>query len=293
VRKELAHYYSSVRRTDDSVGAILAALKASGEDDRTVVMFLSDHGMPLPFVKTQLYHHSTHTPLVIRYPGMTKAGAIDERHMVSAVDFLPTLLDIAGIAPPAGLDGRSFAALLKGQTQADREMVVKEYNENSGGSRDPMRAIETKQFLYIFNPWSSGKRIMQTATTGTPTYRRMHELAASDPNIAARHKLYQFRVVEELYDIEHDPDCLKNLINDPASAPARDRLRGDLEQWMIKTHDPMLEVFRRRDDADFREAYVHAQEREADERRAAGGGKAKAKGKGKGKAAARAVKTEC
>jgi N-sulfoglucosamine sulfohydrolase len=293
VRKELAHYYSSVRRADDSVGAVLEALKASGEQDRTMVMFLSDHGMPLPFVKTQLYHHSTLTPLVIRWPGVTKAGAINEQHMVSAVDFLPTLLDIAGVAHPSGMDGRSFAPLLKGEPQADRDMVVKEYNENSGGSRDPMRAIQTRQFLYIFNAWSNGQRIMQTATTGTSTYRRMRELAATDAAIAARHKLYQFRVVEELYDVEHDPDCLKNLIDTPAHAAKRDQLRKDLEAWMVKTNDPMLEVFRRRDDAAFREAYVHAQEREADARRA-GEGKAKGKGKGKAKGkAAQAVKSDC
>jgi N-sulfoglucosamine sulfohydrolase len=291
VRKELAHYYSSVRRADDSVGEILAALKASGQEDRTVVMFLSDHGMPLPFVKTQLYHHSTVTPLIVRWPGVTPGGSIDEQHMVSAVDFLPTLLDIAGIPHPAGLDGRSFVPLLKGQSQADRNMVVKEYNENSGGSRDPMRAIETKQLLYVFNAWSNGKRIMQTATTGTPTYRRFRELAAADPTLAARHKLYQFRVVEELYDVEHDPDCLKNLIDDTAYASQRDALRHDLDNWMVKTSDPMLEVFRRRNDAIFREEYVQAQEREADERRETGG-KAKGKNKAKGKAA-RAAKTDC
>jgi N-sulfoglucosamine sulfohydrolase len=295
VRKELAHYYSSVRRADDCVGEVLAALEASGQDDQTVIMFLADHGMPLPFVKTQLYHHSTHTPLIIRWPRVTKAGAIEERHMVSAVDFLPTLLDIAGISYPPGLDGRSFTPLLKGEAQAGRDMVVKEYNENSGGSRDPMRALETKQFLYIFNPWSSGQRIMQTATTGTSTYRRLHELAATDPTLAARHKLYQFRVVEELYDVERDPDCLKNLIDNPAYVSQRDQLRQDLDKWMVKTNDPMLEVFRHRDDAAFREAYVQTQEREADERRTdTGKAKAKGKGKGKGKAkAAGAAKGDC
>ena len=92
------------------------------------------------------------------------AGAEDARHMVSAVDFLPTLLDIVGAAHPAGLDGRSFAPLLRGQTQEDREMVVKEYNENAGGSRDPMRAVQTKQFLYIFNPWSNGERVARNAS---------------------------------------------------------------------------------------------------------------------------------
>jgi N-sulfoglucosamine sulfohydrolase len=257
-------------------------------------MFLSDHGMPLPFSKTQLYHHSTHTPLVIRWPGKTTAGSTDD-HMVSAVDFLPTLLDITGIAHPAGLDGRSFAPLLTGGMQENRDFVVKEYNENSGGSRDPMRAIQTKRFLYLFNPWSDGKRIMQTATTGTSTYRRMRELAAGDPNLAKRHKLYQFRVVEELYDVERDPDCLHNLIDDAAAVADRDRLRQMLDDWMVKTKDPMLEVYRRRGDAAFREAYVQAQEREADARRESEGrGKAKGKGKGKGKGkAAKAANPDC
>jgi N-sulfoglucosamine sulfohydrolase len=117
VRKELSHYYSSVRRADDSLGMILAALKASGEDENTVIIFLSDHGMPLPFAKTQLYHHSTRTPLMIRWPGVTKPGAVDDTNMVSTVDLLPTLLDIVGVAKPDGFDGRSFASLLKGEPQ--------------------------------------------------------------------------------------------------------------------------------------------------------------------------------
>ena len=74
IREELANYYSSVRRADDCFGAIMAALESSGEAGNTFVMFLSDHGMPLPFAKTQLYHHSTHTPLMIRWPAVHQAG---------------------------------------------------------------------------------------------------------------------------------------------------------------------------------------------------------------------------
>ena len=88
VREELALYYSSVRRADDCVGEILKALDASGEANNTVVMFLSDHGMPLPFAKTQLYHHSTHTPWMVRWPGVTRAGVVDGKNMISAVDML-------------------------------------------------------------------------------------------------------------------------------------------------------------------------------------------------------------
>jgi N-sulfoglucosamine sulfohydrolase len=277
VRKELSHYYSSVRRADDCVGEILAALDASGQRDNTLVLFLSDHGMPLPFAKTQVYHHSTHTPLVLVVPGVTRPGSVDNDHLISAVDLLPTLLELTGVEPPRRLDGRSFAPLLEGGRQDGRDWVIKEYNENAGGSRDPMRAIQTRKFLSIFNPWSNGQRIMATATSGTPTYRRLAELARSDPALEARHKLYQFRVPEELYDVEQDPDCLNNLIDSPAHREELQGLCQTLEQWMIRTGDPMLDAFRHRDDAAVREAYVVAEEKEAEARRAGGRGKAKKK----------------
>jgi N-sulfoglucosamine sulfohydrolase len=165
------------------------------------------------------------------------------------------------------MDGRSFATLLKGGTQDGRDLVIKEYNENAGGSRDPMRAVQTERLLYLFNPWSNGERVMATATTGTPTYRRMAELAASDEQIAARHDLYQHRVVEELYDIQQDPDCLVNLVDNPDHQQELARLRGALESWMLETGDDMLEVFRQRDDPAVREAYVQQKEREAEARK--------------------------
>ncbi|NQT14236.1 MAG: heparan N-sulfatase, partial [Planctomycetes bacterium] len=177
------------------------------------------------------------------------------------------LLDVVGLAHPEGIDGRSFAPLLQGESQREREMVVKEYNENAGGSRDPMRAVQTKRLLYLFNPWSNGDRVMATATPGTPTYRRMAELAKTDSVLAARHDLYQHRVVEELYDVRDDPDCLVNLIDDPAHQPELAKLREALEAWMVETGDHMLDVFRNRGDPAVREAYVLEKEREADERR--------------------------
>jgi N-sulfoglucosamine sulfohydrolase len=181
VREELALYYSSVRRGDDAIGEVLRALKESGEDQRTLIIYLSDHGMPLPWAKTQLYFHSTRSPVMVRWPGVTKPGAADDRHMVSFVDVLPTLLEIVGLPQPKGLDGRSFAPVLRGEMQEGRDFVVTEYNENSGGNRHPMRSIVTKDFAYIFNPWSNGQRVFATATKGTVTYKRMQALAKTDP----------------------------------------------------------------------------------------------------------------
>jgi N-sulfoglucosamine sulfohydrolase len=267
VRKELAHYYSSVRRADDCVGQILAALDSARLREETAILFLSDHGMPLPFAKTQLYHHSSSTPLFVIWPGVTTPGTEDSTHMVSAVDLLPTLLDIAGIEHPDRIDGRSFAPLLRGEAQTDRDYVIKEYNENAGASRDPMRAVQTKEHLYLFNPWSDGERVMATATTGTPTYRQLAHLAETDSLLAARHTLYRHRVPEELYLVQDDPDCLANLIDSVSHTAERDRLRGLLRDWMQSTGDPALEVFDRRNDADFVASWMAAQEQVADARR--------------------------
>ncbi len=278
VRGELALYYSSVRRADDCLGAILRALRESGEEERTAILFLSDHGMPLPFAKTQLYFHSTRTPWMVKWPGVTKPGTVDDRHMISGVDLLPTLLDVAGLPAAPGMDGRSFAPVLRGEIQSGRDFVVTEYNENSGGFRHPMRSIVTKDFAYIFNPWSNGQRVMATATKGTVTYRRMVALAKADPKVAARLDLFERRVPEELYDYRADADALENLVARPEHRAQLDRLTGQLEAWMVQTRDPMLAVFRQRQDGTAREAYMKQVEAEAAERVAGGSraGKAKA-----------------
>lgn len=266
IREELALYYSSVRRADDCLGGILRALQESGQSERTIVVFLSDHGMPLPFAKTQLYYHSTHTPWMVRWPGVTKPASVDDQHMISAVDFVPTVLDALGIAHPAGLDGRSFEPLLRGKTQTGRDFVVTEYNENAGGFRHPMRAIITREYGYIFSPWSNGERVMATATKGTVAYRRMKVLAQSDPKIATRLDLFEHRVPEELYNYATDSDAMVNLIDSPEHRAERDRLTKELEAWMVRTGDPMLEVFRGRDNPQVREAYMVEVEKAASER---------------------------
>jgi len=267
IREELALYYSSVRRADDCLGGILRALDESGAVPQTMVVFLSDHGMPLPFAKTQLYYHSTHTPWMVRWPGVTKPGSVDDRHMISAVDFVPTLLDVLGLPHPSGMDGRSFAPLLRGESQTGRDYVITEYNENAGGFRHPMRAIITREYGYIFNPWSNGQRVMATATKGTVTYRRMQVLAKSDPKIAARLDLFEHRVPEELYNYSTDPDALVNLIDRREHDAERERLTRILEAWMVKTGDPMLDVFRQRQDPAVREAYQTRIEQEAADRK--------------------------
>ena len=267
VRRELAHYYSSVRRADDAVGQILQALEKSGEADRTIVMLISDHGMPFPFAKTQLYHQSTHTPLIFRWPGVITAGTVDSDHMVSAVDILPTLVEAVGLRMPAGVEGRSFFSLLGGTPQDGRDRVFKSYSENSSGERRPMRAVQSRGYLYVFNPWSDGVRILLSATDRTKTHQRMLELAQGDTSLAQRMKLLKFRVPEEFYDIRNDPDCLVNLIHDQRYRNELSRHQSMLEDWMRDTNDPVLPAFLGRQDRQVLAAFMQEEEEGARKRR--------------------------
>ena len=106
-----------------------------------------------------------------------------------------------------------------------------------------MRAVQTKRYLYIFNPWSNSERVFATATTGTVTYRRLVALAKQDKRLAKRLDLYKHRVPEELYDVANDPDCLHNLIAESRHQAALPSLRSELEGWMKRTKDPMLAVY--------------------------------------------------
>jgi N-sulfoglucosamine sulfohydrolase len=187
---------------------------------------------------------------------VTKPGAVDDEHMVSTVDLLPTLLDIAGVPKPETFQGRSFAGLLKGEAQTGWDMVFKEHNENAGGQSTPMRAVETRDWLYIFSPWSNGTRVMSGATAGTKTCKQMRVLAKSNPEVAARVDLFDHRVPEEAFEVRYDPDALTNLISKPESAAQVATLEKAMEDWMVRTHDPLLEVFRKRNEPEFREAAI-------------------------------------
>lgn len=262
VRAELAMYYDSVRRADDCFARIMQALNESGAADNTFVMFFSDHGMPFPFAKTQLYYHSTHTPLIVRWPGVTQPNTVDDVHMVSAIDFLPTLLEVMDHQHPKPemLQGRSFAPIIRGSRQDDRDHVVLQYNENSGRSRHPMRGIATREYLYLYNPWSDGKRQFATATTGTRTYRQMKQRANGDPQISARLDLFDHRVLEELYHVRTDSDCLVNLIDDPAHRSSRDQLRTKLADELQRIADPVAPLVAAIEDASLREAFMAAED---------------------------------
>ncbi len=107
VRIELAQYYASVHRGDMTVGRILDALDEAGFHENTMVLFLSDNGMALPYAKTNCYLNSTRSPYIMRWPKHIKPGSVSDA-LINGIDYTPTILDILGIEPIVGCDGKSM-----------------------------------------------------------------------------------------------------------------------------------------------------------------------------------------
>lgn len=241
VQKEIAEYFTSVHRADQTVGRVLQALDESGLASNTLVMFLSDNGMALPFAKTNCYLNSTKTPWIVRWPGKVKPGSVDRRHFISGIDFTPTILEACGLAPLDGLDGTSFLPLLSGRTQPQRDHIFTVFHETSARKRFEMRCLQTRQYGYIFNGWADGKTEFRNESMNGRTYQAMRKAAPNSPAVAARLQLYLYRTPEELYDFAADPNGLHNLAGDPRHKATLEAMRRRMYEHLVRVQDPVAQ----------------------------------------------------
>lgn len=251
IRRELAGYYTNVRRLDDALGAVLKVLDEEGFADNTLVVFWGgDHGMSFPFSKSNCYENSSRGALILRWPGVTKPGAVDRAHLVSTLDFTPTLLAAAALPPISGVDGRSFLPALKSETMPGWDRVFTFYNAAFGNNWLPMRCVRTRDRAYIWNAWSDGQREYHTENMSGLTWKAMLAAAATNPAIKARTDFNLRRAPEEFYDLTQDPDERRNLIADPPRQKEIEAMRGDLLALMRRTGDRFAEAFAAREDQD-------------------------------------------
>ena len=248
VREELSWYFNSVKRFDDTFGNILLALDEAGFKDNTIVVFISDNGIAIPFAKANTYFASNRTPWIMRWPGVIGPGKIDRENFISGVDFMPTILEALHIDAPGNLDGRSFLRILKGKKQKGRDKVYCQIDNKISGGPVPMRSLITGEFIYIFNPWADGERTYGNNNEGQ-IFPGMLEAARTDPVIAKRCELFRKRVPEEMYDLQNDPDCLYNLIGNPGYTGVCDEMSRKMRDKLVESQDPVLELFDNRHDA--------------------------------------------
>ncbi|MGB0413091.1 MAG: sulfatase family protein [Coraliomargarita sp.] len=243
----VAAYYNSVKRADDTLGQAIRAIKEAGEWDNTIIVMMSDHGSEFPASKTMLYFESTCVPFFVRWPGVTQADTVDDRHVISSVDLLPTFCEIAGQPIPANLDGRSLVPIIKGETSSDwPKHMYKEHNVHHIS-----RAVQTADYLYIYNPWSDGKMTPKSVTMGHLTWEAIDKAGLSEMNPEARlwRKKFLYRTVEELYHTGDDPDCKTDLFNNPKYADKLAEMRQLMEYEMRRSGDTaLLDAFLNRSD---------------------------------------------
>lgn len=242
IREELATYYNAVQRLDMSFGKAMAALQASDEMDNTIILFVSDHGMPFPLSKATCYRNGSWCPATIRWPGMGSPRTFSE--MTQSTDIMPTVLELLGVEKPE-MDGRSWMPLIRGEKQKDRDYIINNVNGVAVGNQWPMRVVQTKKSAFIITPWSDGNnRLFGIDSMSGLSFKAMVEAAKTDPRIKKRVDQYVIGYPMAYYDLEKDPDQRENQINNPAYRPEIKRLQGVLMDYMVKTNDPQLDNYK-------------------------------------------------
>ena len=254
VRNDILDYLVEVEHFDRAVADALALLERSGQLHNTIVVVTSDHGMPFPRAKANLYDAGTRVPLAIRWPAGIKSPGRVYEGLVNLSDLAPTFLEAAGLDPPAMMTARGLADVLASPEADPRPHAFTAMERHDGcrkgGKGYPCRAIRTAGFLYIRNHepdrWPAGnpdrrfcaRFIPFGEVAPSPTkqllmdnpdkegFRHFHELAFSK------------RPAEELYHLARDPGQRVNVADHPEHAEIRAQLSRELQRHLVKTRDP-------------------------------------------------------
>lgn len=217
-REHMAGLQGAIRSLDQGIGRILNALSETGLDQNTIVVFTVDHGIELQHCKWELYDGGIRTALLMRGPrGMLPHGIVCD-WLVSNVDVVPTLLDLAALPVPENVQGQSFAEFFRTE-QADppREAVFAMMHSHDRWVES--RCVRAHQYKLIRN-FSPSR-------------------AQPAPGQPGRSPL-QERPVVELYDLQADPHELRDLGSDTEYEQIRRELDGRLLKWLHDVNDPIL-----------------------------------------------------
>lgn len=238
VRARIASYYNAVSRLDCGIGLLLERLAETGEADNTVVVFTSDNGPPFSRAKTTCYEAGIRVPLIVRWPGVARAGAVSDA-MVSAIDLMPTFRAVAGLAPDRRLPGFSLVSVLRGEETTWRRYLFAQHYAH-GGPPSPRRVVRDARYKLILNllpeqansigvDGDPAATVVQSPEWDGSLARRLFDRVARPP-------------AEELYDLEADPDEIDNLAGDTSHRAVLERLRLVLHTFREATGDVTLDA---------------------------------------------------
>lgn len=198
---EQAQYYSMISAADDVHGRIIAEFKRLGLWDNTVVLFFSDHGDMLSSHRTRKkgtlpYEEVYHVPCIMKLPGGMQSKRPVIDDLVCSSQFAGTLVKLAGMAVPPGFTAGHFADSFERGEHPDAERVFFEHYSAYWGQH-PFYAVRTRAMKYI--------------------------------------RYYGPDDTQEMYDLQKDPDELRNVVDDPAYRSIRDKLSAEADAWWQRT----------------------------------------------------------
>ncbi len=233
--QDVRRMYSNIKIMDDQVGKILHDLETDGLLANTIVFWFADHGGPLPRQKRLCYDSGLRAPLIIRYPDQWRAGTIDSQ-LISFVDFLPTLISMAGLSPTTLTDGRNFNG--KNQSLLKRKYI------HGGSDRmdekyDMTRAVRDQRYKYLRNfdttkPYYLPVRYREQMPT-MQELLRLNIQGLLNPIQAQWFR--STKAKEELFDTYTDPYELNNLASYTKYQSTLIELRNECDRWMADIED--------------------------------------------------------
>ncbi|MEZ6048148.1 MAG: sulfatase [Planctomycetaceae bacterium] len=235
-RQDFAMYYDEIGRLDEEVGAIMDALESQNQLENTLFVFISDNGRPFPRCKATIYDSGIKTPLICHWPARIKAGERSDA-LVSTVDLAPTFLTLAGIEPGETFQGKEFSKVLSDPTAGHRDYIFAERNWHNFDFWG--RGVRSLKFKYIHNNYPENYDTPPADAVRSPSFQEL--VKAEEAGTLEPQQRYAFihpRQVDELYDLEEDPNEFHNLAQDPAYQQQLEHMQSVLADWRTRTNDP-------------------------------------------------------
>ncbi len=236
-RQELAEYYESAQRGDAGLQRLIEHVKATGHWENTLIVFVSDNGIAFPGAKTNLYEPGIRLPMVVRHPGLKKAGHVNHA-MISYTDITPTILDYAGVgAEKEEFHGRSFLPILEKKNPGGWDEVYASHSLHEVTMYYPMRMVRNRRFKLIWNiayglEFPHAMDLWDSKTWQAVRKRKLEMYGKR------KVKEYLHRPEFELYDLASDPDEIHNLAGLEKYKGVLQKLQGKIQAFQHETADP-------------------------------------------------------
>lgn len=257
VRTDMLDYAYEIEYFDQHLGKMLAMLEEAGELANTLIIVTADNGMPFPRIKGQEYEYSNHLPLAMMWKnGISNPGRVVD-DFVNLIDFTPTYLELAGIDQQASgmqpITGRSLTDILfseaEGWVNPERDhILIGKERHDIGRPNDwgyPIRGIFKDRYLYISNfetdRWPAGNpETGYLNCDGSPTKTVLLEGRTTPGQEDFWAWSFGKRPSEELYQIENDPACMKNMADHPDLQSLKAQLKAQLYSELQTQKDPRI-----------------------------------------------------